>query len=216
MYKLTFGFAQRKTSSQHVPARRPQSAQTVFEKIRPALGTVLNPVQVLESADAMLASVGAPLGVSDWLPLAHGHAFELDTLTTVMAPEAGVPVPASVKFFLSRICDISAIKGSEDQCERLRFAGPMPAAGARVRASGQLLASKQLPDGGVYATIRVVLEAEGMVRPVCVADITNRYYFETRPAMLDRKAKPALKADRSPASLDVARWPAPVLSAFAR
>jgi hypothetical protein len=46
-----------------------------------------------------------------------------------------------------------------------------------LRGRAQLLAVEDLGGGALQAKIRVTLEAEGVEKPVCVADTLSRLYF---------------------------------------
>jgi acyl dehydratase len=56
----------------------------------------------------------------------------------------------------------------------LRYPAPL-AVGSAVRMGVELAQIKDIP-GGVQATLRCVFEAEGEVKPCCVAEILFRYY----------------------------------------
>jgi len=58
--------------------------------------------------------------------------------------------------------------------EKVRFPAPVPA-GSRVRGSVELAALDEVA-GGVQATLRIAIEAEGQAKPACVADALVRFY----------------------------------------
>ena len=61
-------------------------------------------------------------------------------------------------------------------CDRVRFPAALRS-GSRVRGRAQILAAEDLGGGALQAKIRVTLEAEGVDKPVCVADTLSRLYF---------------------------------------
>ena len=61
-------------------------------------------------------------------------------------------------------------------CDRVRFPAALRS-GSRLRGRAQLLAVEDLGGGALQAKIRVTLEAEGVEKPVCVADTLSRLYF---------------------------------------
>jgi acyl dehydratase len=58
--------------------------------------------------------------------------------------------------------------------DRVRFPAPLPV-GAQVRAEVTLKALREFPSG-VQATLHLVYEVSGQVKPCCVADVLVRYY----------------------------------------
>ncbi len=61
-------------------------------------------------------------------------------------------------------------------CDRVRFPAAVRA-GAQLRASGEILAADEAGGGAVHVKTRVTIEAQGGVKPACVADTLTRYYF---------------------------------------
>jgi acyl dehydratase len=57
---------------------------------------------------------------------------------------------------------------------RIRFPAPV-LVGSRLRATVDLLEVSAI-DAGVQATFRMTFEAEGVAKPVCVAELVYRYY----------------------------------------
>jgi hypothetical protein len=48
---------------------------------------------------------------------------------------------------------------------------------SQLRGRAQILEAEDLGSGALQAKIRVTLEAEGVDKPVCVADTLSRLYF---------------------------------------
>jgi acyl dehydratase len=57
---------------------------------------------------------------------------------------------------------------------KVRFPAPVPP-GTKVRVVAKLEDAREVP-GGVEATIDAVMEAEGLAKPVCIAQMVHRYY----------------------------------------
>jgi acyl dehydratase len=57
--------------------------------------------------------------------------------------------------------------------DRVRFPAPVPS-GARIRATMELVAVDERPDGWVQLTQRFTIEVDGSGRPACVADSVVR------------------------------------------
>lgn len=58
--------------------------------------------------------------------------------------------------------------------DKVRFPAPVPV-GTRVRMAVDLTGVKDFP-GGIHTTLGLTFEADGVAKPVCVAEILFRYY----------------------------------------
>ncbi|KQV89568.1 MaoC family dehydratase [Pelomonas sp. Root1237] len=58
---------------------------------------------------------------------------------------------------------------------KVRFTKPVPV-GSRLRAGFKLLAMDPVAGGAVQLTVEVAIEAEGVAKPVCVAESLARHY----------------------------------------
>jgi acyl dehydratase len=58
---------------------------------------------------------------------------------------------------------------------KVRFPAPVPA-GSRVRLSTTLADAEEVGGGGIQATIDAVMRAEGIDKPICIAQMVHRYY----------------------------------------
>ena len=58
---------------------------------------------------------------------------------------------------------------------KVRFTGPVPA-GSRLRGRFTLLKSEPIANNGLQITWQVVIEREGVAKPVCVAELIERRY----------------------------------------
>ena len=58
---------------------------------------------------------------------------------------------------------------------KVRFPAPVPA-GSRVQVSATLADAEEVNGAGIQATIDAVMRAEGIDKPVCIAQMVHRYY----------------------------------------
>jgi acyl dehydratase len=82
-----------------------------------------------------------------------------------------------VNYFLPDLVRPEGMKhGVNYGCDRVRFPAALKV-GTRVRGRAEIVAVDDLGGGAVQAKIRVTIEAEGVDKPVCVADTLSRLYF---------------------------------------
>ncbi|TJY58873.1 MaoC family dehydratase [Sinimarinibacterium sp. CAU 1509] len=146
-----------------------------------------------DSADAILAAVGQPLGESQWVTITQERINQFADATDdhqwihVDAERAkdgpfgaciahGYLTLSLASRFLPEIVDVRMKMGVNYGCEKVRFPAPVPV-GSRIRGRGDLIAAERTKDGGVQATIRVTVEIDGGAKPACIADTISRYYF---------------------------------------
>ena len=58
---------------------------------------------------------------------------------------------------------------------KVRFPAPVPA-GSRVQVTATLSDAEEVNGGGIQATIDAVMRAEGIDKPICIAQMVHRYY----------------------------------------
>jgi acyl dehydratase len=58
---------------------------------------------------------------------------------------------------------------------KVRFTAPVPV-GSRLRAAFRLLGMDEVAGGAMQLTVEVAVEAEGMAKPVCIAESLARHY----------------------------------------
>ena len=146
-----------------------------------------------ESADAILAAIGQPLGSSEWLSITQERVnlfadatddhqwIHVDPVRAKDGPFGaciahGYLTLSLVSHFLPQIVQVKMKMGVNYGTDKVRFPNAVKV-GARIRGSGELIAAEKTKDGGLQATIRVTIEIEGENRPACVADTISRYYF---------------------------------------
>ncbi|MES2042743.1 MAG: MaoC family dehydratase [Pseudomonadota bacterium] len=151
--------------------------------------------KVFASPQALLDATGTPLGPTAWLTVTQemidlfaratgDHQWiHVDVERAKTGPFGGTIAHgyltmSLVNHFLPEMIDVQRVAmGVNVGADRVRFLTPVPA-GARLRASGELVAVEQIK-GAVQATIRIRLELEGSDRPACAIDTISRYFPET-------------------------------------
>ena len=93
-------------------------------------------------------------------PIAHGF------LTLSMLPT----------FFESSMRIVQVRMGMNYGLNKVRFMAPVPVS-SRLRARMTLLRSEPIDQDGVQMTWAVIVEREGVAKPVCVAESLARYYL---------------------------------------
>ncbi|MDQ3735586.1 MAG: MaoC family dehydratase [Actinomycetota bacterium] len=146
----------------------------------------------IASPDALLDMVGADLGTSDWveIPQADVNAFAKATKDEQwihVDPERAAAGPfghtivhgymtlAMLVPLLHNAFDVQGVAmGINYGLNKVRFPAPTPV-GSRIRAHAQLVSAERVA-GGVQAVVDTTVEAEGVDKPVCVAQSIVRYY----------------------------------------
>jgi acyl dehydratase len=141
----------------------------------------------------LASAVGKRLGHSAWLEMTQDRIDKFADATgdhqwIHVDPERAKTGPfgaciahgyltlSLVSHFLPEIVEVRGIRmGVNYGADKLRFPAPVRV-GARIRGSGELLKVEETKDGGVQATVRVMVEIEGSDRPACVVDTISRYY----------------------------------------
>jgi acyl dehydratase len=149
---------------------------------------------VYRSAREYQEAVGRTFGPTDWLTVDQ-HRIDLfaeatgddqwihvDPVRAAAGPFGGTIAHgylslSLVNYFLPHLVRAEGLRhGLNYGVDRVRFPAALRS-GTRVRAHAEILAAEAQPDGAVQVKIRVTLEAEGSVKPVCVADTLSRLYF---------------------------------------
>jgi acyl dehydratase len=149
---------------------------------------------VFHSAQEYQDALGRSFGPSDWL-LVDQQRINLFAEATGdhqwihVDPERAAHGPfggtiahgylslSLVNYFLPQLVRAEGMRhGVNYGCDRVRFPAALRS-GARLRGRAQILSVEDLGEGVVQVKIRVTLEAEGVEKPVCVADTLSRLYF---------------------------------------
>jgi acyl dehydratase len=149
---------------------------------------------VFRSAAEYQDAVGRSYGPTDWLIIdqARINAFadatgdhqwiHVDPERAAKGPFGGTIAHgfltlSLLSYFLPQLLTAEGMKLDLNYgCDRVRFPGVVRA-GARVRARAQVVSGAEVGGGAVQVKIRVSIEAEGIEKPVCVADTLSRFYF---------------------------------------
>ena len=153
----------------------------------------LTGIEVERPAD-LSQYIGIEIGVSDWFTVdqiiidkfaeATGdHQWiHVDVERARATPFGGTIAHgyltlSLVNYFLPQLMRAEGMKfGLNYGCDRVRFPDALRT-GSRVRARLEIIGVEDVGEGGVQVKMRVTLEAEGGVKPVCVADTLSRLYF---------------------------------------
>ncbi len=146
----------------------------------------------ITSPDALLDMVGSDLGTSDWvqIPQSDVDAFanatkdqqwiHVDPVRAAAGPFGativhGYMTLAMLVPLLHNAFQVDGVAmGINYGLNRVRFPAPTPV-GSRVRARARLVAAERV-SGAVQAIVDATVEAEGVDKPVCVAQSIVRYY----------------------------------------
>jgi acyl dehydratase len=149
---------------------------------------------VLHSAREYQEAVGRHFGPTEWLTVDQARInlfaeatgdhqwIHVDSARAAASAFGGTIAHgyltlSLVNYFLPQLVRAEGLKhGLNYGCDRVRFPAALRS-GQRVRARAELLSAEALPQGAVQAKIRVSVEAEGLEKPVCVADTLSRLYF---------------------------------------
>jgi len=149
---------------------------------------------VYRSAREYQEAVGRTFGPTDWLTVDQ-HRIDLfaeatgddqwihvDPVRAAAGPFGGTIAHgylslSLVNYFLPQLVRAEGLRhGLNYGVDRVRFPAALRS-GTRLRGHAEILAAEEQPDGAVQVKIRVTLEAEGGIKPVCVADTLSRLYF---------------------------------------
>lgn len=150
--------------------------------------------KTFDTLDSILAAAGTKLGPGEWMTMTQERIDKFAEATDdhqwihvdPVKAKAG-PFGATIAHgyltlslcakFLPELLEVRGMKmGVNYGTDKVRFVNAVKA-GARIRASGEIVAAERTKDGGVQATIRVTVEIDGAAKPACVADTISRWYF---------------------------------------
>ena len=146
----------------------------------------------IASPDALLDMAGSDLGTSDWVEIAQSDvdAFAKATRDEQwihVDPERAAAGPfgrtivhgymtlSMLVPLLHNTFQVNGVAmGINYGLNKVRFPAPTPV-GSRVRVHAALVNAERV-SGGVQAVVDATVEAEGVDKPVCVAQSIVRYY----------------------------------------
>src|SRR3954452_9822888 len=147
--------------------------------------------KVFASPSDLAASVGADLGVTDWLTVTQEQVdnfadatldhqwIHTDSERARNGPFGGPIAHGSLTMslashFLSDLAKVEGISmGINYGVDKVRFPSPVPV-GSRLRGRGEVVEVKEVP-GGVQAVVRITIERDGADKPVAIVDTVSRY-----------------------------------------
>lgn len=146
---------------------------------------------VFAHPDELLDSVGADLGVSQWVTIAQDRIDGFADATgdhqwIHVDPEAAAAGPfgatiahgyltlALTNQFLPEIVRVEGVSmGINYGTNKVRFPQPV-VVGSRVRGRASLTEADEI-DGGVQAVITITVEIDGADKPACIVESVSRF-----------------------------------------
>ncbi|MDO9436962.1 MaoC family dehydratase [Hydrogenophaga sp.] len=150
-------------------------------------------MRTFESLAALAACVGQEVAVTDWVTITQeqvnrfaeatgDHQWIHVDVERANAGPFGGPIAHGFLtlsllpvFFASAFTVQGVRMGVNYGLNRVRFTGPVPV-GSRLRARLTLQAAEPIEQGGQQMTWAMVVEREGVDKPVCVAESLVRQY----------------------------------------
>lgn len=150
-------------------------------------------MKTFETLADLAACVGQEVATSDWVAITQEQVdlfaqatgdhqwIHVDVERAAQGP-FGAPIAHGFLtlsllpvFFESAMAVTQSRMGVNYGLNRVRFTAPVPV-GSRLRARMTLLASEPIEGNGVQMTWSVLVEREGVDKPVCVAESLVRRY----------------------------------------
>jgi acyl dehydratase len=174
---------------------RPSGSASAPRRADPRYGLSCMTTPILiPSVSELHDLVGKPLGVSDWTTITQERiaAFAAATgdhqwiHTDVDRARRESPWKATIAHgyltlslapvLLAQLVRVEGTKTVINTgADKVRLSSPVPA-GSRVRMSAEIRDTRDVPGGGVRASIAVRFEVEGNAKPACMATV-NYVYF---------------------------------------
>lgn len=150
-------------------------------------------MRVFDSAESLKESVGEELGYSDWLLVDQGRVdlfaqatedrqwIHVDPQRAAEGPFGGTIVHGylTLSLLVPLMKGVFQVNGHKMALNygqnKVRFPAPAPV-GSRLRAAVTVRSVEDVK-GGVQVVWGVAVEADGVAKPVCVAEPVTRYYF---------------------------------------
>lgn len=150
-------------------------------------------MKTFESLAALTDCVGQEVAVSDWVTVTQEQVNRFAEATgdrqwihvdveRAKAGPFGGPIAhgfftlSLLPVFFDSAFDVQGVRmGVNYGLNRVRFTAPVPV-GSRLRARLTLKATEPIDQNGVQTTWSVVVEREGVDKPVCIAESLVRQY----------------------------------------
>jgi acyl dehydratase len=146
-------------------------------------------MRVFSGIDQVAAAVGEHLGYSDWVTVTQEQVnqfadatgdhqwIHVDVERAKRGPFGG-PIAhgyltlSLIPVLMSGVYRVEGLAmGVNYGTEKVRFPAPLPV-GCRIRAGAELLSTRQVTQG-TQVVNRVTVEADGVPKPVCVAETVS-------------------------------------------
>ncbi|HXO16293.1 MAG TPA: MaoC family dehydratase [Steroidobacteraceae bacterium] len=154
-----------------------QCATAVFRSVaeyQGAVGRSYGPTDWLIIDQARINAFADATGDHQWIHVDSERAAKGPFGATIAH---GFLTLSLVSYFLPQLLTAEGMKLDLNYgCDRVRFPGAVRS-GSRVHARAQIVSVEEVGGGAVQVKIRVTIEAEGIEKPVCVADTLSRLYF---------------------------------------
>ncbi len=150
------------------------------------------PALTVSGIDELRELIGTPVGPSDWVEVTQS---DIDKFAEVSRDDQWIHVDVEraerespfgttvahgnltlslIDGFRGQLIDQRGVTmGINYGWNKVRFPAPVPA-GAKVRATAEVLSVEELGDGWWHIVTRFTLEREGGEKPVCVAESVGR------------------------------------------
>ena len=150
-------------------------------------------MKIFQNLNDLTACIGQEVAVSDWITITQQQVnlfaeatgdhqwIHVDPEKASKGPFGGtiahgfLTLSLIPKFFESAFQITNSRMGVNYGLNKVRFTAPVPV-GSRLRARMKLLACDPIDNAGVQMTWEVIVEREGSVKPVCVAESLVRRY----------------------------------------
>ena len=150
-------------------------------------------MKIFQNLNDLTACIGQEVAVSDWIVITQQQVnlfaeatgdhqwIHVDPEKASKGPFGGtiahgfLTLSLIPKFFESAFEITNSRMGVNYGLNKVRFTAPVPV-GSRLRARMKLLACDPIDNAGVQMTWEVIVEREGSVKPVCVAESLVRRY----------------------------------------
>lgn len=150
-------------------------------------------MRTLQSLDELKTLVGQEVALSDWITITQeqvdrfadatgDHQWIHVDVERAKAGPFGAPIAhgfltlSLIPQFFEKAIHIGGTRmGVNYGLNKVRFTSPVPV-GSRLRARMKLLACDPIEGNGMQMAWEVLIEREGVAKPVCVAESLSRRY----------------------------------------
>lgn len=149
---------------------------------------------LFDSAASVLASVGSPLGETEWMQITQERIQQFADATgdhqwIHVDPEQARNGPfgacvahgyltlSLANLFLPQLVAYERLSmGVNYGCDKVRFPSPVRV-NSWVRGSGEVIAATPIGEDGVQVTVRITVQVKDQDKPGCVVETISRLFF---------------------------------------